>query len=201
MGLATIIRKTRRRQQEMRILVLYPIVWGFLFTFFLSGLDNAGKSTVVSRWLDQPIDQVAPTFGFTIHSLHHPSGVFLNFWDIGGQRSIRAFWRNYFEQTDGLVWVIDSSAPHRLELCRDELFMVLSEQRLLCANLLILANKQDVPGAVGVEEIKRLLGWEQIQERCRCRVIACSALTGENVQEGLGWLVKDISNRLSYDKQ
>lgn len=155
---------------------------------------------MVSRWLEQPIDQVAPTFGFTIHSLSHPTGVLLNLWDIGGQKSIRAFWRNYFEQTDGIVWVIDSSAPHRLELCRDELYSVLSEQRLLSASLLILANKQDVPGAVGVEEIKILLGWDQIQERCRCRVLPCSALTGEHIQEGLEWLVTDISNRLSYNK-
>jgi len=32
----------------------------------------------------------------------------LNIWDIGGQTTIRSYWRNYFEQTDGLIWVVDS---------------------------------------------------------------------------------------------
>jgi len=27
----------------------------------------------------------------------------LNMWDIGGQKSLRSYWRNYFEQTDGIT--------------------------------------------------------------------------------------------------
>lgn len=29
----------------------------------------------------------------------------LDFWDVGGQKSLRSYWRNYFEKTDGLIWV------------------------------------------------------------------------------------------------
>lgn len=38
----------------------------------------------------------------------------LNVWDIGGQKTIRSYWRNYFEQTDGVIWVVDSSDKMRL---------------------------------------------------------------------------------------
>ena len=65
----------------------------------------------------------------------------LNFWDVGGQRKIRAYWRNYFEQvkilvvfilildqTDGLIWVVDSSDRARLDMTRLELRQLLSQE-------------------------------------------------------------------------
>jgi hypothetical protein len=47
--------------------------------------------------------------------------------DVGGQRTLRPYWRNYFEQTDGLVWVVDSSDRMRTQDCRTELHDLLSE--------------------------------------------------------------------------
>ena len=40
--------------------------------------------------------------GFNIKSLLH-DGFKLNVWDIGGQKTIRPYWKNYFENTDALV--------------------------------------------------------------------------------------------------
>jgi ADP-ribosylation factor-like protein 2 len=52
----------------------------------------------------------------------------LNIWDVGGQKSIRPFWMNYFENTDGIVWVVDSSDGTRLETCKIELKRLLEEE-------------------------------------------------------------------------
>lgn len=81
-------------------------------------------------------------------------GYTLNLWDVGGQKSLRSYWRNYFESTDGLVWVVDSADRMRMEACRDELQILLEEERLAGATLLVLANKQDLPGAMSAQEIK-----------------------------------------------
>lgn len=75
-------------------------------------------------------------------------------WDVGGQKSLRSYWRNYFECTDGLVWVVDSADRMRMETCRDELKVLLEEERLAGATLLVLANKQDLPGALSAQDIK-----------------------------------------------
>jgi GTPase SAR1 family protein len=85
--------------------------------------------------------------------LHLP-GYTLNLWDVGGQKSLRSYWRNYFESTDGLVWVVDSADRMRLDACREELNILLLEERLAGATLLVLANKQDLPGALSAQEIK-----------------------------------------------
>lgn len=55
----------------------------------------------------------------------------LNIWDVGGQKSLRSYWRNYFESTDGLVWVVDSADRLRLQDCRQELSALLLEEVLI----------------------------------------------------------------------
>ena len=54
------------------------------------------------------------------------SGFRLNVWDIGGQRKIRPYWRNYFDNTDVLIYVIDSSDTKRFEETEQELQVILN---------------------------------------------------------------------------
>lgn len=128
-----------------------------LHQFYFSGLDNAGKTTILKRLNGEDIDTIEPTLGFNINTLEH-RGYTLNFWDVGGQKSLRSYWRNYFESTDGLVWVVDSADKMRLANCKEELHSLLQEERLAGATLLVLANKQDVPGALSSKDIKDV-GW------------------------------------------
>ncbi|XP_027489595.1 ADP-ribosylation factor-like protein 2, partial [Corapipo altera] len=79
----------------------------------------------------------------------------LHVWDVGGQSSLRSYWRNYFESTDGLVWVVDSSDRQRLQVCAAELRALLREERLAGATLLVFANKQDLPGALPAGAIRQ----------------------------------------------
>lgn len=82
----------------------------------------------------------------------------LNIWDVGGQKTLRPYWRNYYEKTDGLIWVVDAADLARLEDCKKELHSLLQEERLFGATLLILANKQDIPSALSLEEIAKVRG-------------------------------------------
>jgi ADP-ribosylation factor-like protein 2 len=75
---------------------------------------------------------------------------------VGGQKSLRSYWRNYFEQTDAMIWVVDSADVWRLEDCRQELHNLLKEERLAGATLLILANKQDQKDALPGSEIEEV---------------------------------------------
>lgn len=97
----------------------------------------------------------------------------LSIWDVGGQKSLRSFWRNYFEKTDALVWVVDSSDTKRLLECKSELHELLKEERLAGAALLVLANKQDIPGAFSLEDIQeaRLLPLLLLSLECSARLI------------------------------
>lgn len=161
------------------------------------GLDNAGKTTILRKFCGESIDTIEPTLGFNIQTLDH-GGYSLNFWDIGGQKSIRAYWRNYFEQTDGLVWVVDSADRMRLEQCRDALQNLLQQDKLAGASLLIFANKQDIEGALSSDQIMSVLELDK-NDRYKNRhwsIQSCSAVTGDGLVAGMDWIVDDIASRI-----
>jgi len=186
MGLYTILKKHRLKDRQLRFLFL--------------GLDAAGKSTIVSRLLSpmaspdqQSLKDISPTFGFKVTTIEFEKYK-LNIWDVGGQKTLRAYWRNYFEQTDGVVWVVDSTDHERLHDCAVELHTFLQEERLMGASLLILANKRDLPNCISLDGIEKDLSLSSIQTH-PWKIFPCSAITGENVQEGLSWLVHDIGDK------
>lgn len=180
MGLLTILRKLKQKEREIRLLML--------------GLDNAGKTTILKKFNGEDVSTISPTLGFNIKTLEH-RGYKLNIWDVGGQKSLRSYWKNYFESTEGLVWVVDSTDTMRLEDCRLELSKLLQEERLTGATLLVFANKQDLPGSLSKEEIQKALNLDDIKSHHWC-IISCSAVTGHNLLEGVDWLLDDIAARI-----
>merc|ERR1712061_871000 len=142
MGLLSILKKMKKDDQEARILML--------------GLDNAGKTTILKQMSQEDISHIMPTQGFNIKSLVQ-DGFKLNVWDIGGQKTIRPYWSNYFESSDALVYVIDSSDKRRLEESGGELRELLSDDKLAAIPLLVFANKQDLLQATPANEISEQL--------------------------------------------
>ncbi|XP_021101174.1 ADP-ribosylation factor-like protein 3 isoform X3 [Heterocephalus glaber] len=114
--------------------------------------------------------------GFNIKSVQS-QGFKLNVWDIGGQRKIRPYWRNYFENTDILIYVIDSADRKRFEETGQELAELLEEEKLSCVPVLIFANKQDLLTAAPASEIAEGLNLHTIRDRV-WQIQSCSALTG-----------------------
>ncbi|XP_058482245.1 ADP-ribosylation factor-like protein 2 [Solea solea] len=180
MGLLTILTKMKQKERELRLLML--------------GLDNAGKTTILKKFNGEDVSTISPTLGFNIKTLEH-KGFKLNIWDVGGQKSLRSYWRNYFESTDGLVWVVDSADRLRLQDCKDELSALLREERLAGATLLVFANKQDLPGSLSKDAIREALALDELKSHHWC-IIGCSAITGENLLAGMDWLLDDIGARI-----
>jgi ADP-ribosylation factor-like protein 3 len=177
MGLLTLLRKLKKTEKEFRILVL--------------GLDNAGKTTALKKLADEDITHTMPTQGFNIKSVLH-EGFKLNVWDIGGQKAIRPYWRNYFDQTDALVYVIDCSDRRRIDETGGELQELLQEERLAGVPLLVFANKQDLINAMKEDEVSDAMGLINIRDRV-WHLQPCSAKTGEGLQKGMEWLVANVS--------
>ena len=48
--------------------------------------------------------------------------------DVGGQKTLRTYWKNYFEKTDTLIWVVDATDRERIDDCRRELAGLLQEE-------------------------------------------------------------------------
>ena len=112
-------------------------------------------------------------------------------WDLGGQTSIRPYWRCYYPNTDAIIFVVDSADSERMAVARGELAAMLEEEDLRDAILLVFANKQDQKGALNAQQISDALGLPEVRNR-QWSIQETSALKGKGLFEGFDWLVTCI---------
>ncbi|KAI1729120.1 ADP-ribosylation factor family domain-containing protein [Ditylenchus destructor] len=125
-------------KREMRILMV--------------GLDAAGKTTILYKLKLGEIVTTIPTIGFNVETVEYKN-ISFTVWDVGGQDKIRPLWRHYFQNTQGLIFVVDSNDRERVGEAREELMRMLAEDELRDAVLLVFANKQDLPNAMNAAEV------------------------------------------------
>ena len=130
--------------------------------------------------------------GFNVETVEYKN-ISFTVWDVGGQDKIRPLWRHYFQNTQGLIFVVDSNDRDRISEARDELHRMLNEDELRDAVLLVFANKQDLPNAMTAAEITDKLGLHSLRQRHWFIQSTC-ATSGEGLYEGLDWLSTNIAN-------
>ncbi|KAK2157600.1 hypothetical protein LSH36_188g05013 [Paralvinella palmiformis] len=159
--------------------------------FVALGLDAAGKTTILYKLKLGEIVTTIPTIGFNVETVEYKN-ISFTVWDVGGQDKIRPLWRHYFQNTQGLIFVVDSNDRERVAEAQDELSKMLSEDELRDAVLLVFANKQDLPNAMTAAEITDKLGLSQLRGR-RWYIQGTCATQGQGLYEGLDWLSAELS--------
>ena len=92
--------------KEVRVLIL--------------GLDNAGKTTILYKLQMGEVVTTVPTIGFNVETVQYKNLRF-QVWDLGGQTSIRPYWRCYYQNTNAVIYVVDSADSDRMSICKQEL--------------------------------------------------------------------------------
>ncbi|XP_061952131.1 ADP-ribosylation factor 1-like isoform X2 [Populus nigra] len=148
--------------KEARILVL--------------GLDNAGKTTILYRLQMGEVVSTIPTIGFNVETVQY-NNIKFQVWDLGGQTSIRPYWRCYFPNTQAIIYVVDSSDVDRLVIAKDEFHAIL----------------EDLPGALDDAAVTEALELHKIKNR-QWAIFKTSAVKGEGLFEGLDWLSNTLKS-------
>jgi ADP-ribosylation factor-like protein 3 len=128
-----------------------------------------------------------PTRGFWIRSLALANRTELSVWDVGGRRDVRGYWRAYYSRVQTIIFVIDAGDRRRMQEASDVLMQLLDEEALVGMPLLVLANKQDLAGALPAGEIEACMHLGSILDR-HWHCVGCSALRGSGLAAGLKWL-------------
>ena len=188
----------------------------------LLGLDDAGK-TLLLRQLsgyvrpeggasaDRKYGDVcvmAPTHGFQIHTLQY-KGFRMEVLDIGGSKEQRMHWRQYYDNVDAIIFVIDAANRRRFEEAGVALEEVLEDERLANLPLLIFANKQDKVMAVSDHRLSEGLNLHHIRGRT-WQCVGCSCVTAPNrgaddkgnmksIQSSFQWLVRTMARLAGVD--
>ncbi|XP_068594323.1 ADP-ribosylation factor-like protein 14 [Cebidichthys violaceus] len=161
----------------------------------LLGLDNAGKSTLLYKLKHNASVSTVPTIGFNVEMLEarkNGRNVAITLWDVGGQGKMREHWPSFHQDAAAVVFVVDSSGRERLEEARRELEKTLKSEQLWGRPLVLLANKQDVNGALTVTEIKDSFNMRKICSGRDWFVQPCSASTGFGVEEAFRRVVQMV---------
>eukprot|EP00511_Aplanochytrium_stocchinoi_P000551 CAMPEP_0204843728 /NCGR_PEP_ID=MMETSP1346-20131115/48146_1 /ASSEMBLY_ACC=CAM_ASM_000771 /TAXON_ID=215587 /ORGANISM="Aplanochytrium stocchinoi, Strain GSBS06" /LENGTH=191 /DNA_ID=CAMNT_0051982917 /DNA_START=784 /DNA_END=1359 /DNA_ORIENTATION=- len=166
-------------KQEMRILMV--------------GLDAAGKTTILYKLKLGEVVTTIPTIGFNVETVDYKN-ISFTVWDVGGQDKIRPLWRHYYQNTQGLIFVVDSNDRDRVEAAREELHKMINEDELRDAVILVFANKQDLPNAMTAAEVTDKLGLHSLRSR-NWYIQATCATTGDGLYEGLDWLSATLKSR------
>ncbi|XP_024150051.1 ADP-ribosylation factor-like protein 13B isoform X2 [Oryzias melastigma] len=169
-------------------------------TLVMVGLDNAGKTATVRGIQGENPQDVAPTVGFSKVDLKQ--GKFeVTIFDLGGGKRIRSIWKNYYSESHGVVFVVDSSDVQRIQETRETMAEVLQHPRIAGKPVLVLANKQDQEGALAEADIIENLSLEKLvnENKCLCQIEPCSAVIGygkkvdKSIKKGLSWLLNNIA--------
>uniref|UniRef100_UPI003AABDDAB ADP-ribosylation factor-like protein 13B isoform X2 n=1 Tax=Centroberyx gerrardi TaxID=166262 RepID=UPI003AABDDAB len=169
-------------------------------TLVMVGLDNAGKTATVRGIQGESPQDVAPTVGFSKVDLKQ--GKFeVTIFDLGGGKRIRGIWKNYYSESHGVVFVVDSSDVQRIQETREAMAEVLQHPRIAGKPVLVLANKQDQEGALAEADIIENLSLEKLvnENKCLCQIEPCSAVLGygkkidKSIKNGLNWLLSNIA--------
>lgn len=175
----------------LKLFIDRPVCF-LICNFFPSqvGLDAAGKTTILYKLKLGEIVTTIPTIGFNVESVAY-NNINFTVWDVGGQDKIRPLWRYYFQNTQGVIYVVDSNDQERLAEAREELMKMMSEDELRDAVLLVFANKQDLPNAASTADIVSALGLPELRGR-PWYIMACCATNGSGLFEGLDWLADKL---------
>ncbi|KAK3086544.1 hypothetical protein FSP39_020011 [Pinctada imbricata] len=155
----------------------------------IQGSSSAGKTTIMYRLKTGEVVETFHTTDSTCECIYHGSKQ-IALWDVGGRDSSRIFYRFHYFNTDALVFVIDSSERLLFSEVKEDLELTMSEKELKKCPFVILANKQDVPGAMTMDEIAEKLDLQNMKaaKGKKWAIFPTSALTGEGFSEALDWI-------------
>lgn len=127
------------------------------------GLDGAGKTSLLHCLATGSLEQdTGPTQGFNAVSINRED-LHVEFLEIGGKEELRPYWQRYMSKALLLVFVVDSSSPQLFPLAKKHLHELLATDPRL--PLMLLANKQDRPGACSITDLHDALALSEVGDR------------------------------------
>lgn len=154
------------------------------------GLKGAGKTSLLQKMASRGAAAIASTIGFDVEGIQVGS-MNITVWDIGSpNQKTWSLWRRHFEGVRGFVFVLDSCDDASMDLAKLELQKILKEKSMQKTPVVVLANKQDLYGAVCVDEVVRRLGLRNK----KCMVQPTCAIDGSGISQGLDWLAAEMDS-------
>lgn len=185
----TKVSKVRRRLKNV-----FDVFEGTMPQVLLLGLDGAGKTTFLyNSKLDETIYANLPPPGVNIEQVTPVRGATLQVYDLAGNKMVRHHWCYWFKKTEAIIFVVDAADRERVDEAAYEFSQLTQHRGLREVPIAVVANKQDVQGALSKDELNEKLELDNLTNR-DWSIFEASA---EN-KEGIKHVFKDIVNKIKH---
>ncbi|ESL07115.1 ADP-ribosylation factor [Trypanosoma rangeli SC58] len=162
------------------------------------GLDNSGKTSIINRLKPASVqtEHITATIGYSVDVLERGDVRFTVF-DMGGAKKFRGLWESYYENINGVIFVLDSSDELRLCVAKEEIELMLQHPDIARElpggsgakiPFLFYANKMDLPNAKTAADLVDILDLTTLMGDRPFNIFASNALKGKGISEGITWL-------------
>lgn len=163
------------------------------YRILMLGLDNSGKTTILQYIRSK---ENLPIIS-TVETVSTRKGLTFTAWDVDAhQVKLRPLWNYYFQNTDGLLYVVDCADIDRINESYEALHFVLEDPVMHDKPIVILANKQDLPSVLSCSELVDKLDLKKLSEtRNKWHVQSCSGISGIGIYESIEKISDMIKNQ------
>jgi ADP-ribosylation factor protein 1 len=163
--------------------IIYKLKLGEVVTT----IPTIGSPSCTNLKPPNPRETQSTLIGFNVDSVKYKNIKF-DIWDVGENDRIRPFWSHCeshnsrsrkpmiafhlnllfhadFQNTQAIIFVVDSNDRDRIPQAREELHLILDDENLRDAILLVFANKQDGSHALSTGELTDQLGLRDLGQR------------------------------------
>ena len=152
------------------------------------GLFSSGKYSILRKLKIMP---PIPNISFSVENFNYKSFK-IHRCVVNEEKDYRKIWKNFYQFYDGIIFVLDSYDKTNIETALKELNQMFNEEELKNCPILVLANKQDLNGALTPDELTTKIQMKNYKGKWLVK--GTSDVTGEGLKEGFDWMDSALNN-------
>ena len=158
------------------------------------GLDGAGKTTIITKLQDfknGEIKEIYPTPFINCTQVNFNNKI-INCVEVSGLKRYRKVWKNFYNEVDGIIFVIDGTDVGRMRVIKD-LIHDLDNNLDDMIPVVFMVNKQDIiDKSLTVEQVKNYIELDRMATDFNWHIVKSISFTGEGITEALDYILNEV---------
>ena len=158
------------------------------------GLDGAGKTSIITKLKGLESgerSEIFPTAFLNCARISFNNKKF-NCIEVSGLKRYRKVWKNFYNEVDGIIFVIDGTDVGRMHLIKS-LITDLDNNLEKNIPVVFMVNKQDiVDKSLNVEQVKNIIEIDRMATDFNWHIVKSVSYTGEGINEAFDYIQTEI---------
>ena len=158
------------------------------------GLDGAGKTSIITKLQDfknGEIKEIYPTPFINCSSINFNNKI-INCVEVSGLKRYRKVWKNFYNEVDGIIFVIDGTDVGRMRIIKD-LIHDLDNNLDDMIPVVFMVNKQDIiEKSLTVEQVKNYIELDRMATDFNWHIVKSISFSGEGINEALEYILNEV---------